>query len=202
MLCGLVALVGCASPTTDIAWSTQRSPHLPVTTTTTTTTQPIDEPVGVAPTSVRAQIIADFSRAIEERQQCGRVPQRCAIQQITARSSEYRSFLTALMAERVAAGFRTLPGVGEFRFRIESVEVTDVDTAVVHTCSRDSVVLFDLGQVNDTTDVTTEPIVVDDSIVSARTRWELALEDGRWKWVLARGMERNMEEDLCGFGVQ
>ena len=202
MLCGLVVLVGYASPTTDGAWSTQRAPHIAAATTMTTTSPPVGEPNTMVPTSVREKIIADFSQAIEERQRCGRVPRRCAIQLITARSSEYRSFLTALMAERVEAGFRTLPGVGEFRFRIESVVVTDADTAVVHTCSRDSVVLFDLGQGNDTTDVTTEPIVVDDSIVSARTRWELALEDGRWKWVLARGMERSMEEDLCGFGVQ
>ena len=201
MLCGLVVLVGYASPTTDGAWSTQRAPHIAAATTMTTTSPPVGEPNTMVPTSVREKIIADFSQAIEERQRCGRVPRRCAIWQITARSSEYRSFLTALMAERDAAGFRTLDGVGDFRFRIESVEVTDADTAIVHTCSRDSVVLFDLGQGNDTTDVTTQPIVVDDSIVSARTRWELALEDGRWKWVLARGMERSMEEDLCGFGV-
>jgi len=201
MLCGLVAVVGCAPHTSDVAWPDRPTPPV-IVASTTTTPGSADASDDASPASVREQIIADFSQAIEERQRCGRAPQRCAIQRITARSSEYRAFLTALMAERAAAGFRTVEGVGDFRFRIESVELTDVDAAVVHTCSRDSVVLFDLGQGNDTTDVTTRPIVVDDSIVSARTRWELAFEDGRWKWVLARGMERNMEEDLCGFDVR
>jgi len=71
----------------------------------------------------------------------------------------------------------------------------------VHTCSLDSVVLFDLGHSNDAIGFTTNPIIVDDAVVSARTRWEIALESGRWKWVSARGTEMNMEEDLCGFDV-
>ncbi|MFM9137028.1 MAG: hypothetical protein ACKOQZ_02550 [Actinomycetota bacterium] len=200
MLCGLVAVVGCTPQTSDVAWPDRPTPPV-VVASTTTTPGTADASDDASPTSVREQIIADFSAAIEERQRCGRAPQRCVIQRITARSSEYRAFLTALMAERAAAGFRTVEGIGDFRFRIESVELTDVDAAVVHTCSRDSVVLFDLGHGDDTTDVTTRPIIVDDSIVSARTRWELTFEDGRWKWVLARGMERNMEEDLCGFGM-
>jgi hypothetical protein len=105
------------------------------------------------------------------------------------------------MAERVAAGFRTLPGRGEFRYRIESIDMTDVDHAVVHTCSLDSVVLFDLGHSNDAAEFTSNPIIVDDAVISARTRWEVSLESGRWKWVSARGTEMNMEEDLCGFDV-
>ena len=149
----------------------------------------------------RAAIVRDFSAAIAERTRCGQRPDRCAVATITATGSEYRRFLTDLMAERVAAGFRTLPDRGEFRFRIESIEMTDVGRAVVHTCSLDSVVLFDLGHSTGTAESTANPIIVDDAIVSARTRWELALESGRWKWVSARGTELNLEEDLCGFDV-
>jgi hypothetical protein len=103
------------------------------------------------------------------------------------------------MAERDAAGFRTLPGRGEFRYRIESIEMTDIDHAVVHTCSLDSVVLFDLGHSNGAAEFTSNPIIVDDAVISARTRWEVTRESGRWKWVSARGTEMNMEVDLCGF---
>ena len=127
------------------------------------------------------------------------LPDRCAVALITATGSEYRTFLTNLMAQRTAAGFRTLPKEGKFRYRIESIDMTDIGRAVLHTCSLDSVVLFDLGHSNDTAESTTNPIIVDDAVVSARTRWEIALESGRWKWVSARGTELNMEEDLCGF---
>ena len=200
MLCGLVAVVGCAPHTSDVAWPDPPTPPV-IVATTTTTPGSADASDDASPASVREQIIADFSAAIEERQRCGRAPQRCAIQRITARLSEYRAFLTALMAERAAAGFRTVEGVGDFRFRIESVELTDVDAAVVHTCSRDSVVLFDLGHSNDAAEFTSNPIIVDDAVISARTRWEVTRESGRWKWVSARGTEMNMEEDLCGFDV-
>jgi hypothetical protein len=151
--------------------------------------------------SPRASITSDFAAAIAERARCGQMPERCAIDWLTATGSEYRSFLTRLMKERAQAGIRALPGIGEFRYRIESIETTDIDRAVVHTCSLDSVVLFDIGHSFGTTESTTNPIIFDDAVVSARTRWELAYESNRWKWVSARGMQTNMEKDICGFSV-
>ncbi|NDC44706.1 MAG: hypothetical protein EBZ55_01280 [Actinobacteria bacterium] len=198
----LVGLLGCARDPEANTWRPTSAEIGPI--------SAIDEPVptptvdsqdAMASSNSRTAITRDFATAISERIRCGERPDRCAITQITKSGSEYRSFLTNLMTERIEAGFRTLPGIGEFRYRIESIEVTDIGRAVVHTCSLDSVVLFDLGHSNDAIGFTTNPIIVDDAVVSARTRWEIALESGRWKWVSARGTEMNMEEDLCGFDV-
>lgn len=194
----VVGLLGCAREAEHDLGSIRSSTLDPVVVAQVT---PNDSPppAGIQ-SDPRATLIADFAASIAERTRCGQRPERCAIEAITARNSEYRSFLTRLMTERQEAGFRTLPGVGEFRYRIESIEMTDGRRAIVHTCSLDSVVLFDLGHSNDATE-STRRIIVDDAVVSARTRWELALDAGRWKWVSARGTELNMEEDLCGFDV-
>jgi hypothetical protein len=200
LLAAITSLAGCASTDATATLDDHGRVELLAPPTTTQPSTPDDvRASGVVESGQRGSIAADFAAAIAERMRCGQRPDRCAIASITIAGSEYRGFLTKLMSERVASGFRTLPGRGHFRYRIESVEMTDIDRAVVHTCSLDSVVLFDLGHSHDTTEFTTEPIVVDDSIVSARTRWELAFETDRWKWVSARGTQLNMEEDICGF---
>lgn len=201
LLIVLVGLLGCARDPEANTWRPVSAEIDPISVLDDPSPPSTMESEEVGDANSREAITRDFARAIAERTRCGERPDRCAVAQITASGSEYRSFLTNLMAERSQAGFRTLPGVGEFRYRIESVDLTDVGRAVVHTCSLDSVVLFDLGHSNDAAGFTTSPIIVDDAVISARTRWEIALESGRWKWVSARGTEMNMEEDLCGFDV-
>jgi len=201
LLIVLIGLLGCARDPEANTWRPVSADIDPISVLDEPSPPSTTTPDEVGDANSREAITRDFARAIAERTRCGELPDRCAVAQITASGSEYRSFLTNLMAERSQAGFRTLPGVGEFRYRIESVDLTDVGRAVVHTCSLDSVVLFDLGHSNDAAEFTTSPIIVDDAVVSARTRWEIALESGRWKWVSARGTEMNMEEDLCGFDV-
>ena len=200
LLAGLISLSGCASTDATSTIVDQVRYEL-VAQSTTTSPSPLDtdHAVGVLDHGPRGSIVGDFAAAIAERTRCGQRPDRCAIESITATGSEYRTFLTRLMAERVVAGFRTLPGRGQFRYRIESIETTDSGSAVVHTCSLDSVVLFDLGHSHGAAEFTTDPIVVDDAVVSARTRWELTYEGDRWKWTSARGTKLNMEEDICGF---
>ena len=196
----LIGLVGCARDAAVTDWLAESDIQPPRAVTATSDPLPAaSDDTTVVETSPRTSLVRDFAAAIAERTRCGRRPDKCAVSTITAEDSEYRSFLTKLMAERDAAGFRTLPGRGEFRYRIESIEMTDIDHAVVHTCSLDSVVLFDLGHSNGAAEFTSNPIIVDDAVISARTRWEVTLESGRWKWVSARGTEMNMEEDLCGF---
>lgn len=198
----LIGLVGCAHDAEVTDWLAESDIQPPRAVTATSAPLPgASDDATVVETSPRTSLVRDFAAAIAERTRCGQRPDECAVSTITAEGSEYRSFLTNLMAERDAAGFRTLPGRGEFRYRIESIEMTDIDHAVVHTCSLDSVVLFDLGHSNDAAEFTSNPIIVDDAVISARTRWEVTRESGRWKWVSARGTEMNMEEDLCGFDV-
>ena len=198
----ILGLTGCARDTESSLFPSDFAELNPIAL-SATTNPPLATPDVTSPIAIdsRAAIVRDFAAAIAERTRCGQRPDRCAITAITATESEYRTFLTKLMAERVAAGFRTLPGRGDFRYRIESIELTDVGHAVVHTCSLDSVVLFDLGHSIGAAESTTNPIIVDDAVISARTRWELFVESGRWKWVSARGTEMNMEEDLCGFDM-
>ena len=195
----LVGLLGCAREQDSNSWHVETAEVHTIDVVNDDSAPSAVPEDGTEPANSRAAIVRDFAAAIAERTRCGQRPDRCAIALITATGSEYRTFLTNLMAQRTAAGFRTLPKEGKFRYRIESIDMTDSGRAVLHTCSLDSVVLFDLGHSNDTAESTTNPIIVDDAVVSARTRWEIALESGRWKWVSARGTELNMEEDLCGF---
>ena len=195
----LVGLLGCAREQDSNSWRVETAKVHTIDVVNDDSAPSAVPEDGTEPANSRAAIARDFAAAIAERTRYGQHPDRCAVALITATGSEYRTFLTNLMAQRIAAGFRTLPNEGKFRYRIESIDMTDIGRAVLHTCSLDSVVLFDLGHSNDTAESTTNPIIVDDAVVSARTRWEIALESGRWKWVSARGTELNMEEDLCGF---
>jgi len=114
---------------------------------------------------------------------------------MTAAGSELAAELATTMRERVAGNLRTRAGAGKLRVRIESVEIIDTSHAVVHTCVFDSVVLFDSGQVDSAAD----DIVFDDSVISVRTRWNVQSENGTWKWRDARGYQRKVGGDLCGF---
>ena len=129
------------------------------------------------------------------RAQCGRMPETCPVSQMTATGSELAAELTKTMRERVAGNLRTRAGAGKLRVRIESVEIIDTSHAVVHTCVFDSVVLFDSGQVDSAAD----DIVFDDSVISVRTKWNVQRENGTWKWRDARGYQRKVGGDLCGF---
>lgn len=141
------------------------------------------------------QIAADFTQLINLRIECGRRPNSCPIDQLTAPESTYRSYLTALMDIRIGANLATRTGFGKFRFRIESIDIISSVSAIVHTCIFDSLVVFDSGQ----SDSTRDDIVFDDDVISGRTEWQVVVDDGKWKWSDATSTGTNYGEDICGF---
>jgi hypothetical protein len=95
------------------------------------------------------------------------------------------------MAFRVRHRLRTVAGHGTLRWRIERVSITDTHRAEVHTCTTDSLVVFDAAG--------GEPgWVFDDSVVSTRTAWTLVHADGEWKWSEERILAQRRGVGLCG----
>ena len=111
----LIGLVGCARDAEVTDWLAKSDIQPPRAVTATSDRLPAAfDDTTVVETSPRTSLVRDFAAAIAERTRCGRRPDKCAVSTITAEDSEYRSFLTKLMAERDAAGFRTLPGEANF----------------------------------------------------------------------------------------
>jgi hypothetical protein len=195
---GLLALVatlsGCGYHPDELVLQ-----PLPLLATSDSPTVPTVAPAPSSPEShemaTTQQIAAEFTQLINIRMQCGRKPISCPISQMTAPESTYRKYLTALMQIRTESNLATRSGAGTFRFRIDSIDLVNPFSAVVHTCIFDSLVVFDLGQSNATRD----DIVFDDDVISGHTAWQVVIDDGKWKWSDATGTDTNYGKDICGF---
>lgn len=195
-LCAL-ALCGtsCGNVSKDLSFSSLANPSTSAASSTTTVANELVESAVNTGSTATDSVVSDFSNIFMLRAQCGRMPETCPVSEMTATGSELAAELATTMRERVAGNLRTRAGAGKLRVRIESVEIIDTSHAVVHTCVFDSVVLFDSGQVDSTAD----DIVFDDSVISFRTKWNVQRENGVWKWRDARGYQRKVGGDLCGF---
>lgn len=195
-LCAL-ALCGtsCGNVSKDLSFSSLANPSTSAASSTTTVANELVESAVNTGSTATDSVVSDFSNIFMLRAQCGRMPETCPVSEMTATGSELAAELATTMRERVAGNLRTRVGAGKLRVRIESVEIIDTSHAVVHTCVFDSVVLFDSGQVDSTAD----DIVFDDSVISFRTKWNVQRENGVWKWRDARGYQRKVGGDLCGF---
>jgi hypothetical protein len=195
-LCALALCTSsCGNTSKDLTFPSLSNPSTSVASTTTTVANELVESAVSTDSATTYSVVSDFSNIFMLRAQCGRMPETCPVSQMTATGSELAAELTKTMRERVAGNLRTRAGAGKLRVRIESVEIIDTSHAVVHTCVFDSVVLFDSGQVDSAAD----DIVFDDSVISVRTKWNVQRENGTWKWRDARGYQRKVGGDLCGF---
>jgi hypothetical protein len=152
------------------------------------------QPVASEPPDI-ATLRSDFVRVLTLRKQCGRQPDKCDIGSFAVPGSALHVGTTKLMLERTAGNIRSRAGAGTYRFRIESLQINDTSHALVHTCSYDSVVLFDSGQLNSTAD----DIVFNNHTASNRTAWFLEMHAGHWKWVSGEVLESFFGGDICGF---
>lgn len=174
------------APTTTVAAETSTSSSSPTTT--------VAPPPPTTLEDLETQIRADFDATIEARQRCGRDPARCDVQAITVAGSEYEAFLSDLMQKRVENGLATR-GIGEYRYRVDAVDVHSPTEASLTACAFDTVVLFDIRDPNNPED----DVVFDESAVGAITTWKLALEEGSWQWVSASVVSESIGQDICDF---
>jgi hypothetical protein len=170
--------------------------------TTTATSVAIDSTInltdGLALTKELPELAilrADFVRTISLRTQCGRTPDRCQVDDFALPGSELNFNTTTLMRERTVANIRSRAGSGVLRFRIESLQLHDTLRASVHTCTYDSVVLFDSGQLNNTAD----DIVFNNHVMSRHAVWKLEMHGGHWKWASVEVLDSFFGGDICGF---
>ncbi len=212
-------LVGCASgsdndlaldptPATATTVSTAKTPA--------TTIEPIEQPTitnSDAPTStapepstttaassapanesVEAQVAADFEAAMAERSRCGYDPATCDFALIAVEGSPVDQAVRATMTSRIQNNLRAVAGHGEFKVRVDDVEI-DGESAIVNGCAFDSVVVFDVSNPSDPDD----DIIFDDLLASTRLNWELRNTNGFWRLFANTRLERLEGGDLCGF---
>ena len=193
----LLALLVSACSSAPIQLNVFQPPPLPTTSLVVpyTVVNAVDaQPVASEPVDI-AKLRSDFVRVLTLRKQCGRQPDKCDISSFVVPGSALHLGTTKLMQERVAGNIRSRAGAVTYRFRIESLLINDISSALVHTCSYDSVVLFDSGQLNSTAD----DIVFNNHTASNRTAWSLEMHEGHWKWVSGEVLESFFGGDICGF---
>ena len=193
----LLALSVCACSSTPNELGVFQPPPPPSTTIVVpdTVVNAVDaQPVKSEPPDIAA-LRSDFVRVLTLRKQCGRQPDQCDIDSFAVPGSALHTGTTKLMRERTAGNIRSRAGAGTYRFRIESLLINDTSHALVHTCSYDSVVLFDSGQLDSTAD----DIVFNNHTASNRTAWSLEMHAGHWKWVSGEVLESFFGVDICGF---
>ena len=193
----LLALSVCACSSTPNELGVFQPPPPPPTTIAVpdTVVNAVDaQPVESEPPDI-AVLRSDFVRVLTLRKQCGRQPDQCDIGSFAVPGSALHTGTTQLMLERTAGNIRSRAGAGTYRFRIESLLINDTSHALVHTCSYDSVVLFDSGQLDSTAD----DIVFNNHTASNRTAWSLEMHAGHWKWISSEVLESFFGGDICGF---
>ena len=193
----LLALSVCACSSTPNELGVFQPPPPPSTTIVVpdTVVNSVDaQPVESEPPDI-AVLRSDFVRVLTLRKQCGRQPDKCDIGSFAVPGSALHTGTTKLMRERTAGNIRSRAGAGTYRFRIESLLINDTSHALVHTCSYDSVVLFDSGQLDSTAD----DIVFNNHTASNRTAWSLEMHAVHWKWISSEVLESFFGGDICGF---
>ena len=149
----------------------------------------------VTPASSREGIEEAFATLIERRVQCGRSPKECEVDRIALPGTEVHRSLADLMNERIV-NHVVASTTGSLRYRIESITMVGADAASLRVCFTDDTVL--VQPLPPVVDEVLPPIVVDDSLFSARTDWDLRWQDGEWRWAAEHPVNWAVGEDLCG----
>lgn len=148
----------------------------------------------VEETTSRGGIETAFAALIDRRVRCGRSPADCDVDRIAVAGTEVHHQLVDLMNER-AANHVVASTTGSLRYRIESVSMVGAEAAVIRVCFTDDTVL--VQPMPPVVDEIQPPIVVDDSLFSARTDWDLRWHEGEWRWAGEHPVNWAVGEDLC-----
>lgn len=162
-------------------------------------------PTSAVPLTIRAETAAAevwptddeirraFTDLVVGRRDCGRRPTACDESSLAVDGSDVHRRLVDLMLDRrthdIVASDR-----GEFRFRIDAVDVLGPDRARVLTCIADDTVLVQNVLVDGASPVLA---VVDDSLFSSITWWTIERHDGRWLWAREEALQWTIGADLC-----
>lgn len=135
---------------------------------------------------LRDVVAVSFDALMERRIECGRRPRACDVGALAAADSPLFERLTALMEQRVQASI-SASRRGSVRYRIDDVEITTGDQALVTTCLTDDTVLMSAGA------------IFNDSRYSAITHWVMKRSDRGWLWFEDHVVDWRQGEDLCAF---
>ncbi len=187
---------------TDLNLGTE-TPSIATTTTpestTTTTAATLVPAETVAPSTtidpaVDAQIRADFEMMLNARLKCGQDPENCDFAAASIPGSPADFGTRDQVAFDVENHHRSIPGVGEYQWRIDAVEL-DSGVAYVTTCGFDTQIEFDVGDPANPDD----DQVINDDIASSVIEWQLGQVDGRWGLLAAQRISNLKGIDSCGF---
>lgn len=131
-------------------------------------------------------VAVSFDALMARRIECGRRPRDCDVGALAVADSPLFARLTALMEQRVQASI-TASRRGSVRYRIDDVEITTGDQALVTTCLTDDTVLMSAGA------------IFNDLRYSAITHWVMRRSDRGWLWFEDQVVDWRQGEDLCAF---
>ena len=137
---------------------------------------------------------ADYETARHARQACAYDPAGCDFAAVALPNSPMDAQTRDLMQTRIDANLRAVDGHGEVKVRVESINV-EGDRSFLTMCGYDTVVIYDVADPANPAD----DIVFNDQSASFRVRWELRLDDGRWRIFAGETVDQKFDADLCGF---
>ena len=143
---------------------------------------------------VEAQVKADYLAGFAARRQCDFIPESCDYAAIAVPGSRQDDFTRSTMKTRLDGNLRAVEGKGSYQTRVESV-VVGGDVAFVFVCDYDAGIVFDVGDPANPSD----DVVFDDSVLSARVKWELHRSGDGWAKFDGVNLETRSGGDLCGF---
>lgn len=189
VLAAVAMIAGCAGRSEEITTSVIDSMEGSVAVPTSV------ESGGMPPIRVSSEEVeVALADIIARRVACGRVPRECQPDRIAVVGTDVHRSLTDLMADRVANGV-VASSNGSLRYRIQFVSTTGDDLATARICFSDDTVLVQALPPQE--GVVVPSMIVDDSLFSAVTDWELRRIDGEWLWAAEHSINWAMGEDLC-----
>ena len=195
----VVGLFPSCSDADNAALNVGSSPQTSLATTTSLPVSQIDSAPSTeeetAPLPSAEDLVkADFLAAIAARRQCGIDPANCNYEAVAIPGSPMDELTRSTMSDRIKANIRAVEGRGDTQIRVESVSLTG-NLASVTACAYDTVVLFDVADPANPSD----DIVFNDTVESARVKWELRELAGRWLIVADHRLGVLTGGDLCAF---
>jgi hypothetical protein len=199
LVLAVAGLFSSCSDADNAALSFGSSPPTALATTTSLPTSqidsaPISEGEAASPRSAEDSVTADFLAAMAARRQCGIDPANCNYEAVAIPGSRMDELTRSTMSDRIKANIRAVEGRGDTLIRVEGVSLTE-NSASVTACAYDTVVLFDVADPADPSD----DIVFNDTVESARVKWELHKLAGRWLIVTDSRLGVLTGGDLCAF---
>lgn len=147
------------------------------------------------PLDMVEQLRKDFIANDSYYHECMVAPKNCDVTRISAPNSPHRADLITRVRDYSIANIHARTDSGVALVRIDSLSIIDANTAIVNTCSYNSLVMVDGGATQSPLD----DIIFNDAVASYLSSWMMTMDHGVWKIYSWRTSMTKFNVDQCGF---